>query len=417
VSQLLPPLSASEYEALKASIAALGIRVPVEIDADTGEVLDGHHRLQTHHELRLKDPAPTVLRRFATDEERAAYILQINLHRRHLSPEQTTAVRAQQRELAAKLRAQGKTQAEAAAILGVPRRTVDSWEDGGRNNAKHDNASPPDQRLAVPRAARPQIAARAAKGETPARIAPDFHVSERRVQQIIRDEAAREKRAAAGEPDWLRVYDVWNFAECDDHFGQKHPGRIPGQIVLNVLHYFSQPGDLVVDPMAGGGVTVDCCRELGRRCVALDIAPRREDIRKHDATKPWPKSTHGCSLVFLDPPYFDMRAAEYGPTAISALPLPDFYAALDAVFAQAAKALAEGGRLAFLVSPSAAPKHGFLDHTLAMHGRAQAAGWALVRRLSVPQSSQTLTPREVRWVKNEGRILSLVRDLLVYRRA
>ena len=28
------------------------------------------------------------------------------------------------------------------------------------------------------------------------------------------------------------TYNVWNFNQCDPRFGQKHPGRIPGQTVV-----------------------------------------------------------------------------------------------------------------------------------------------------------------------------------------
>ena len=44
--QLFPPLSDEEYAALKADIAAQGVLVPVVIDEDTGEVIEGHHRLR-----------------------------------------------------------------------------------------------------------------------------------------------------------------------------------------------------------------------------------------------------------------------------------------------------------------------------------------------------------------------------------
>jgi len=34
-------------------------------------------------------------------------------------------------------------------------------------------------------------------------------------------------------------------------------GAIPGQIVENVLYYYTEPFQVVVDPMAGGGTTID----------------------------------------------------------------------------------------------------------------------------------------------------------------
>jgi len=49
----------------------------------------------------------------------------------------------------------------------------------------------------------------------------------------------------------LQPYDVWNFAKCHDLYGREWPGRIPGQLIAHVLYFYTNPGDLVLDPMAG----------------------------------------------------------------------------------------------------------------------------------------------------------------------
>jgi ParB-like chromosome segregation protein Spo0J len=67
----------------------------------------------------------------------------------------------------------------------------------------------------------------------------------------------------------IRTWDVWNFMECDPRFGDDWPGRIPAQLVAHILYFFSEPGDLVLDPMAGGGVCADTCLAMGRRCWSL----------------------------------------------------------------------------------------------------------------------------------------------------
>lgn len=45
----------------------------------------------------------------------------------------------------------------------------------------------------------------------------------------------------------VRPYDVWTFGQCDPRFGADYPGRIPGQLVAQVLYFFTEQGDLVVD--------------------------------------------------------------------------------------------------------------------------------------------------------------------------
>jgi ParB-like chromosome segregation protein Spo0J len=50
-----------------------------------------------------------------------------------------------------------------------------------------------------------------------------------------------------------------------------HDWQQPLEEVENLVRYFSQPGDLVVDPCGGGFTTAVACRNLGRRCVSCDI--------------------------------------------------------------------------------------------------------------------------------------------------
>ena len=76
----------------------------------------------------------------------------------------------------------------------------------------------------------------------------------------------------------LRTWDLWNFNDCDHRFGDEWPGRIPAQMIAHILFYFSNPNNLIFDPMAGGGVTADTSLALGRRCWSLDMEDR-PDLR------------------------------------------------------------------------------------------------------------------------------------------
>ena len=96
--QLLPQLSEDEYAALRESIRADGVKVPIELD-ERGAVLDGHHRLAICKELGITD-YPRVVRVGLSEEQKIAHVLTLNLDRRHLSREQrreviATVLRAQ----------------------------------------------------------------------------------------------------------------------------------------------------------------------------------------------------------------------------------------------------------------------------------------------------------------------------------
>jgi len=62
----------------------------------------------------------------------------------------------------------------------------------------------------------------------------------------------------------LRTWDLWNWNDCDRRFGDDWPGRIPAQMIAHILYYFSDQSNLILDPMAGGGVVADTCLAFNR---------------------------------------------------------------------------------------------------------------------------------------------------------
>jgi site-specific DNA-methyltransferase (adenine-specific) len=117
----MPDLTEDEYAALKADIAAQGVLVPVVFDADTGEVIEGHHRLRAWTELRaegVKVPDyPKQVVRFRDDDERLGFVVAANLFRRHLTREQRA-------ELVARLRSEGWSLRRIGEVVGVDDKTV-----------------------------------------------------------------------------------------------------------------------------------------------------------------------------------------------------------------------------------------------------------------------------------------------------
>ena len=77
----------------------------------------------------------------------------------------------------------------------------------------------------------------------------------------------------------------------------------------------------MVDPMAGGGSTIDACRSLDRRCLAYDVDPIRKDIKKWDiVNQGFPEEAKGrCNQVFLDSPYGSIIKDRLSKDSISSL--------------------------------------------------------------------------------------------------
>jgi len=157
-------------------------------------------------------------------------------------------------------------------------------------------------------------------GLTPEQIAEQHNLDEPLVWAILlegKDDIERFKLFGKSEygNDQPKLSDYWKFSKRDPRLGQaNYPGNLYGQEAMNIIYRFSRQGDLVVDPMAGGGVTVDACLVLNRRCRAYDIDPSksgRKDIEQHDALQEFPPRAQNCDLIILDPPYYKKKEREY----------------------------------------------------------------------------------------------------------
>ena len=213
-------------------------------------------------------------------------------------------------------------------------------------------------------------------------------------------------------------YDVWSFRH-DRAFGIPHPGAIPPAIIAHALFYFTTPGGLVVDPMAGGGTTLDVCQSMGRRCLAYDLHPTRPDIQPHDINQGFPSNAFNCDLIFCDPPYHTMLAQKYLADSVASMPLAKWIRFLHRLARHAFETLKPGGYLALLLAAQTEKDvpagHGYLDHAFYGYIASMHAGFLPERRISCPMDGAYL-PQHIRQARRDGRLLGQVRDLLVVRK-
>ena len=184
-------------------------------------------------------------------------------------------------------------------------------------------------------------------------------------KHIREDELARREDEKTRFGFDLKERNVWSVDVPDPRFGKAgYKGRLPGQIVANALFYFTNPGWLVVDPMAGSGTTGDVIAAVphfaNRHCRMYDIDPSDTRIQRANILQTGiPEQSGTVDYVFLDPP------SDFYPKADNA----DFSAAaakaetmmkLKTILREAARILKSKGRMSIIVE-STIGSFGFID--------------------------------------------------------
>ena len=175
-------------------------------------------------------------------------------------------------------------------------------------------------------------------------------IAETKKEKIIQEDAISEEK-----PKFSFDYEftnLWNFNRCEPNFGiESYPGRMPAQIIMNLIHFYTEEEDLVIDPMAGGGTTIDVCKAMNRRYLAYDINPCRSDILKNDIVAGIPAGER-AKLIVLDPPYSIQKKGEYSyeKTELSNLTVPEFYSTINNIIKECKHILLDDGRIACIIS-------------------------------------------------------------------
>jgi DNA modification methylase len=147
---------------------------------------------------------------------------------------------------------------------------------------------------------------------------------------------------------------LWDFPT--QSYGKKQKGNnkfqgvTPAFIVWNMVQRYTKPGDLVVDPMAGSGTTIDVCEEEERRAIGYDINPQHPKVIKNDSRN-IPLEDNTVDMVFIDSPYGDNVSYSNEPEDIGKISAEsqDFYNELEKVAREIYRILKPGKTLGWLI--------------------------------------------------------------------
>jgi len=199
---------------------------------------------------------------------------------------------------------------------------------------------------------------------------------------------------------------LWDYPSQDYGPEQQgvagYKGATPSYIIWNLLQRYTKPKDLVVDPCAGSGTTLDVARDLDRRALGYDVNPTRKDIFRVDARK-LPLEDAKADFVFIDPPYSTHIDYSDDPRCIGKLDAADdeYYQAMDLVIGQIHRILRPGKYMALYVSDSFVKGKGFFPIGFEL--------FALLRKrfepvdiIAVTRHNKTLTMGNYRAAAEEG---------------
>ncbi len=380
-------------------------KLPAIVIQEADKILiDGFHRLQAHI-LEGKKTIKAEILDIPKERILIESIKRNNAHGYQLTKEDKQRLA---RELWSQLNGSSTDRKnELADLFSVSTRTIENWTRDLREKEKEEQ----EQRIF-------ELWLSCWSQEE---IAEEIGVDKKTVISIV-EKAKNFANSTITSPPSLRIYDVWQFTTCDNRYGSNYPGRIPGQIIENLLWYYTEPFDIVLDPMVGSGTTIDVAKAMYRRVAGFDVRPVREDIIKRDTVKDgFPEKfrhkDYRPKLVFVDPPYFTMKKDEYSDEAISNNTLDGFYQSIRRLSEHVRSVLRDDGYYAFLIQNQT--EKDLIDgkpiiHVFNCYEIIKEVGFNLVRQINCPQSTQTFNPQQVNRAKNEKRMLGIVRDLLVF---
>lgn len=368
---------------------------PIEINQDN-ILIDGYHRLKAH-ETNKADKIACIITQTESDAHISLLAVQRNAkHGLQLSQDDKKRCALQWWDI--------RPQDEICNALSISPRTFSRW-------TKH-------KRLEKAKQEKQHVNALWLSCHTQAEIADIVGISQPAIAEIVQNITAGQM-AESDILDNPQIYTVWNFSKLTNE--TTIFGSIPQEILDNLLYYYTEPFDVIFDPFAGGGMTIDVCTKRKRRYYVSDLTPliaRENEIRQWDITDGLPPNLPVPDLVFLDPPYWKQAQGKYSEkdTDIANVSLEIFLDTIGNIARDIKhkwKDRRPQARLALIVGLYKNEGQ-YVDLPFLCYERI-AKYLKLAARIQVPYSTQVHGGKFVELAKKNKELLYLSRDLMVFR--
>ena len=400
---------------------------PIEINQDN-ILIDGWHRWTAHKKAATTTikAAVTVTKNDAEIKEFA--VIRNAIHGLQLSLGEKQAY-ARERYRETPMNERGTQKKQLAKMLSVRYETINNWLS---RIDKDENEQRNATIFALWLSCHTQEEIAEAVGVTQRTISNVLEENERfkillepGIFSEIKDDAEKEKSIiehnrnnAEHRKDFTPpLYNIWKQQEKTP--GANHYGNSEIRWVDNLLYLYTQPFDVVVDPFAGSGSTIDICKKRFRRYWVSDRKPiveREKEIRKWDITEGLPPLSRwkDVKLVYLDPPYWKQAEGKYSndPDDLANMPLEQFNEILSGLIKSFSRKISDA-YIALIIQPTQwnAPERTFTDHIADM---LRLVNLPVEMRYSVPYESQQCNAQMVEWAKTNKRCLVLTREIIVW---
>ena len=230
---------------------------------------------------------------------------------------------------------------------------------------------------------------------------------------------------------------LWSFPERGSWATHRpdYRGNFAPQIPRNLMLNYSEEGDLVLDPMVGGGTTLIEARLLGRNAIGIDInsdavilaadrikfeIPNGSSQEAHtgDARDLGKIEDDSIDLIITHPPYLNIIKYSDGenPSDLSSISrIPEFFDQLEIAAGEMFRVLKPNKFCAVLFGDTRKGQHYIPLSYMALQ-RFLSVGFVLKEEIIKAQHNTTRGPKWARSARNYKFYLIMHEHLFVFRK-